>query len=218
MSHWAARPATLPSWLHHRRPYTIAISREAGASGGTVAREIGARLSWPVYDRELLERIASDAGIQTKLLESVDEQSRGWIAETLENLFGVPHVTESKYVHRLVDSVLALASRGKCVIVGRGSTAILPRSSTLRVRLVAPLEHRVEVLRKRLNLDEKAAHAKAMEQDKQRNEFARSNFHCDAENPSHYDLVLNTATFSPAECADLIVDALNRRQKSAGCR
>ncbi|MGZ3333747.1 MAG: cytidylate kinase family protein, partial [Isosphaeraceae bacterium] len=36
----------------------ICISRETGAGGGTIARLVGQRLGWKVYDRELLEAIA----------------------------------------------------------------------------------------------------------------------------------------------------------------
>src|SRR5690242_12897526 len=33
---------------------TIAVSREAGARGGTIARRVGRKLGWQVYDQELL--------------------------------------------------------------------------------------------------------------------------------------------------------------------
>ena len=36
----------------------ITISREAGARGSTVARLVGKKLGWTVYDQELLEYIA----------------------------------------------------------------------------------------------------------------------------------------------------------------
>jgi hypothetical protein len=32
--------------------FTIALSRQVGARGNSVATEVGARLGWPVYDRE----------------------------------------------------------------------------------------------------------------------------------------------------------------------
>lgn len=147
------------------------------------------------------------------MLESVDEQSSNWLTEMFERLFGVPHVAESAYVRHLVNTVLALGAHGQCVIVGRGAAVILPRNSTLRVRLVAPLEHRIAVLRKRLSLDDKAARDKALEVDKQRSEFVRNNFHCESAAPTNYDLVLNTDTFSNGACAELIIEALHRRQK-----
>src|SRR4051794_41521414 len=36
----------------------VCISREAGAGGGTIARVVGTRLGWKVYDHEILEAIA----------------------------------------------------------------------------------------------------------------------------------------------------------------
>ena len=51
--HWEDVQPTKPV-----RPWTIAVTREAGTPGSAVAEEIGRRLSWPVYDRELIERIA----------------------------------------------------------------------------------------------------------------------------------------------------------------
>src|SRR5579859_3804851 len=39
------------------RPFSVAISREAGTRGPAVARALGARLGWKVYDNELLEMV-----------------------------------------------------------------------------------------------------------------------------------------------------------------
>src|SRR5690242_11906639 len=39
----------------HARPFSIAISREAGTRGPLVARTIAERLAWKAYDHELLE-------------------------------------------------------------------------------------------------------------------------------------------------------------------
>src|SRR4051794_28835183 len=49
--------------------HSIAISREAESGGPEVAREVGKRLGWRVYDRELLEQIATDLGVRADLLE-----------------------------------------------------------------------------------------------------------------------------------------------------
>lgn len=210
---WEHRVQTLPAGSSRSRPLSIALSREAGAQGLTLAYELGKRLNWPVYDRELVEQIAADVGIQGRLVDAVDERSRSWLSEIFESLCGVPHVADNVYAHRLVSTILALGSHGECVIVGRGATAILPSISTLRVRLVAPLEHRVAVLQKRLGIDQRAARAKVHEQDKQRSEFVRNNFHCDPEDPANYDLLLNSDTFSLDECAELIIEALQCRQR-----
>jgi hypothetical protein len=59
------------------RALTIAISREAGAEGAAIGAAIGSLLGWPVYNDELLERIAQDMGVQKSLLDSVDEKGMG---------------------------------------------------------------------------------------------------------------------------------------------
>src|SRR5579862_3626482 len=66
---------------------TVAISRESGAWGGAVAREVGAQLDWPVYDRELLDKISEESGLQTELVESLDERESSRAAEWLRSLF-----------------------------------------------------------------------------------------------------------------------------------
>src|SRR5579872_1895390 len=70
--------------------FTVALSREAGTQGTAVARELGSRLGWPVYDHELLERIAQEMGVRTALLESVDEKRMSWLLEAFGQFMAVP--------------------------------------------------------------------------------------------------------------------------------
>src|SRR5438105_12963980 len=65
--------------------FTIAISREVGAQGTTLARAIGERLRWPLYDHELVERIAQDMHVRVGLLDSGDEKRVSWIQECRES-------------------------------------------------------------------------------------------------------------------------------------
>jgi cytidylate kinase len=192
---------------------TLAISREAEAGGTTLGRELGKRLGWPVYDHELLERIASDLGVHADLLESVDEHRGNWLRNQFERLMGVPHVTVDAFVHRLVKVLLALGKHGESVIVGRGAAFVLPHESTFRVRLVAPRKHRLAALVRRMGLEEAAADRLLTTQDRERAEFVRVHFAVDPESPSNYDLVLNSAEFSTSQCADLVLDALRHWQR-----
>src|SRR5687767_12951302 len=85
-------------WLEHHEgasmptEFTIALSREAGTYGALVARKAADRLGWPVYDQELVQRIADDMGVRRTLLESVDERKVGWVSESLSGLLAVPQV------------------------------------------------------------------------------------------------------------------------------
>ena len=118
----------------HSTALTITISREAGASGTSVAAEVGARLGWPVYDNALLEEIAREMHLRTRLLESVDERRMSWLLQVAESFSQDAPVSENAYVRHLVETILSLGSHGACVIVGRGAAHILPAATTLRVR------------------------------------------------------------------------------------
>ncbi len=213
---WESRRlAELPSAAARPRPPapTIAISREAGANGGAVARAIGERLGWPVYDRELVQLVADSLNVRASLLHDLDERRSNWIRECMESLGSGPDVTHGAYVHRLIETVLALAAHGECVVVGRGAAAVLPSATTLRVRLVAPREHRIAVIQERRQVSREEAARWIETTDHERSGFLREHFGVDLTNPTKCDLVLNTARFTVAQCAEVVIAALQRLQQ-----
>src|SRR5262249_1106184 len=167
-------------------PRTITLAREAGTLGTSVAREVGQRLGWPVYDHELLELIASEMGLRTSLLESVDERQVSWLLEMIEGFTTRPGAGEGAYVHHLIQTILALGAHGECVSVGGGAGFILPAKLTLRVRLVAPLPERIAVLGERLGLSRAEAARKVKTMGRERVKFVRDHFLKDPTNPHNY--------------------------------
>lgn len=202
--------------------FTITISREAGTRGTAIAHEVGKRLGWQVYDHELLERIARDQGIRTTLLESVDERHIGAVQECVRECMAaiaeVSFVTESAYVHHLIETVLALGVHGECVIVGRGVAHVLPVQTTLRVRLVAPMLDRVAVWSQGLGIPHKEGARQVRMADRERSDFIQDHFSKDPREPQNYDLVLNTSSFSIDESADVVVAVLHRLQSRSADR
>ena len=138
--------------------FTIAISREAGIDAGTYACAVGEQLGWPVWDRELLDLIAVRIGSKSSELESLDERHVSWLQESLAAFLLEHAVNQYAFVHHLRGIIEDLSARGDCIIVGRGAPHILPAKTTLRVRLVAPFEHRVAAFRKQMGIAD-ARHA-----------------------------------------------------------
>ncbi len=194
---------------------TIALTREAGTPGTSVAHEIGTRLGWPVYDHELLERISQEKGLRVKLLESVDERQKSWLTEAIEMFTAVPHVSENAYARYLMETVLSLGTHGNCIIVGRGAAHILPADRALRVRLVASLEHRIAATVQRLGCPLAEAKRWVEETDRERVRFVKTHFFKDPTDPLGYDLILNASRWSVGECAGLILEALRQLQARA---
>ncbi|HZZ78432.1 MAG TPA: cytidylate kinase-like family protein [Gemmataceae bacterium] len=190
----------------------MTISREAGTQGTAVAEEVGSRLQWQVYDHQLLELVAQDMGVRAKLLESIDEKRTTWLLEDFESALGVPMVTEPAYVHHLVRTVLALSSHGECVIVGRGAAQILSGPHTFRVRLVAPLQWRLQAVCREHGMKMDEAKAYLQDTDREHAAFVRELFQKDPAEAHQYDLIINRAHFGVAECAGLIVEGVRALQ------
>jgi cytidylate kinase len=196
-------------------PFTVALSRDAGAGGTEVARAVGERLGWPVYDRELLQRVAEGMGLRPEVLEKVDERHKGWLQRCLEYFVASPPVAGDAYACRLAEALLSLAARGECVIVGRGAAQVLPAESTLRVRLVGSFPARVLAVQRRHGASAEEAERRVAATDAERRRFVQEYFHKDPSDAGLYDLVLNSTRFTAGQCVDFIVEALHRLQEAA---
>src|SRR6266702_2640143 len=62
---------------------TIAISRESGSRGGTIARRAGRKLGWQVYNQELLEYIAQEGAFRQGLADNLPPTATEWIEEQM---------------------------------------------------------------------------------------------------------------------------------------
>jgi len=93
------------------------------------------------------------------------------------------------------------------VLIGRGTGCILPRETTLHVRIVAPLPQRIAYMSQWLRLTEEEAAERVRERDQRRAEYIATHFHRQASDVHQYDLVLNSSLLGEDVCADLIVQA-----------
>ena len=220
--HWEQRHAATRSLDHLPAPtWTIALAREAGASGTTIAREVAARLHWQVYDHELLEQIAQDMGVRSNLLKSVDERRQPWVEEAPGNLHGDAAGQQERL----------RAPSGR---IGAGAGNTWPKrhrrprrpvysaaGHDVAHRIVAHRHDRVHRVRRMLGLSQKEAERETERIDHERVSFTKSHFFKDATDPDNYDLVLNSSRFSTTECAECIIAALHclqarGRQKTEG--
>jgi cytidylate kinase len=209
--------APLRTELGGPNSFTIAISRQAGSNGTQIAREIGRRLHWPVYDNELIEHLSKELQVDVRKLENIDERPGSRLIECLEAFAAASTVTEMTYFRRMLKLVFALGQRGECVIVGRGAAATLPPATTLRVRLVAERDDRIANIMRDEKL-EKAEATKLLDStDHARGRFIKDHFRKDWNDPLLYDIVLNGSRLTIDESAQIVVDTLLRmRSRSEG--
>jgi cytidylate kinase len=190
---------------------TVALTREAGARGGSIARRAGRKLGWQVYDQELLEYMARDADVCQNLVENLHSGVPEWIESRLRELAHPEEERPLPALERLARVVLALGARGGVVLIGRGAGYILPHESTLHVRVVAPLQERIAYMSQWLRLTLEEAAEKVRLRDQRRAEFVATHFHRRPEEIHQYDLVLNSSLLGEEICAELITQAARAR-------
>jgi cytidylate kinase len=186
---------------------TIALSREAGSRGSTIARRAGQKLGWQVYDQESLEHTAQEEIIRQEILGSLSAEQTAWVEGRLKELAHEKELSEFPGVTDLARMVLELGARGDVVLVGRGAGYLLPPDSTLHVRIVAPLADRIRYMSQWQRLPTDKAADLVRLRDSQRAEFLARCLPRRPKDQYSYDLVLNSSLLGVEACADLIVTA-----------
>jgi cytidylate kinase len=186
----------------------VCVSREAGAGAGSISRLVGTRLDWKVYDREILEAIAKRIEMPTDELRAFDELAPSVVQDWILPLREEHYAPQEAYLDHLAMLVEAIGRAEASVIVGRGAGFLLPRDSTLSIRIIAPLRFRAERLAERMGLSVRTARRAARDLDRRRNQFERTMYHVDPTDPHNYDLVLDSHSLGFAIAAEIIIAAI----------
>jgi cytidylate kinase len=182
---------------------TIALSREAGARGGSIARRVGRKLGWQVVDQELLDYLMQDEAA----FRDLPDAARAWADERLDELLRARVLRADPEVIPLARAVLRLGAQGEVVVVGRAAGYLLPPATTLHVRIVAPEEDRIAYLAQWMRLTAEEAAEEVRRRDRRRAEFLVQYLGCQPSDPYPYDLLLNSSRLGEEQCAELLAQA-----------
>jgi cytidylate kinase len=195
---------------------SIAVTREAGSRGGTIARRVGRTLGWQVYNQELLDYIAQEGAFTEGVVTNLSPEASLWAEERLQQLLPRQDISAHPTVADLARIVLALGAQGEVVLLGRGAGCFLPRDTTLHVRIMAPLEDRIAYMSQWLRLTIDEATAQVRLRDSRRSDFVRTHFQREAGDVHQYDLVLNSSFLGEDTCVELIAQAARAKLVARG--
>jgi cytidylate kinase len=206
----------------------VTISRQLAAGGSQVAEAVAEALSFRLVDRALADSVAARAGVPREDVARLEERTPGFFerflhasAAELPDPFVPPSgaledLEEARLVRATRALVRELAARGRVVIVGRGAWAILAGdAAALHVRVVAPREQRIARLVERLRTDARTAQQLLARSDAERARYFRTYYGLELDDPTHFDLVVNTARLGIEGAAALIAAQVRRRGDGA---
>ena len=201
----------------------VTISRQTGAYGLTIARDLCEYLQknekrpdcfWAGFDKELIAKVVEEHHLPEKVLPYLSETTISEIQDIMEELFDV-HPSQYTLVHKTGETILHLAQLGYAVIVGMASniiTAKLPGG--VHIRLIGPLETRVKRVQEYYQMDGKKAMEFLLVEDQNRKNYVKKYFGKDVDDPSLYDMVINTGGLKPQEIVQVVGEFVLKRFSS----
>jgi cytidylate kinase len=212
----------------------VCISRTIAAAGEGVGEAVAQRLGFRYVDEQIIVRAAQLAQVDPTLVAAA-EHRQPLLRRLVEKLaaaralvgpaaLGVGIASDVSapapagyraapedmraFVRAAIHEV---ASAGQAVIVAHAaSMALAFVEGVLRVLVTASPETRARRLGAAQGLDAAAASAAVAASDRERREYFRTFYGITDEQPTHYDLVINTDVLTAEQAADVIVAAAAR--------
>jgi cytidylate kinase len=183
----------------------VTVEREYGCGGGEIAQRLAGQLGWKLWDHLLTEEIARLANCSKAVVEQREERTdplyyrlfKSFLRGSYEGSINAHklNLVDSENIMKMTERVVQhAASKGNCVIVGRGSQLFLSsRADTFRVFLYAPTEDKVRRLLSR-GKSEREAQELVDTVDRERAGFIEKYFHVEWPDRPVYHVMINTAS------------------------
>jgi len=208
---------------HHRKLNpgpTITISRQTGIGAAFICKKLTDYFNtyaikgyddWTYFDRELMEEVMGDHNLPEHFRKYLSEEKPHTIDSWFSEMMGISP-SKLLLLHKTSQTILKLAGYGNVILVGRGANIITSLfSNTFHVRLVAPVEYRVENAMSLYNIDKKKASDFIKEEDDARKSYIWKYFHKDIDNPLLYHAIINTNFLKAEEIAEMIGHCVIKR-------
>lgn len=207
----------VPHAVNDGQRTAVTISRQAGCGALVVAEKLAARLQtqaprgappWTVFDRNLIEQVLEDHNLPARLAKYLPEDRMTELQDITDELFGL-HPPSWTIVRQTTETMLRLAELGNVILIGRGANIVTAKlANVFHVRLVAPLEKRIEHAHEFYKMTKVAARRFCVSQDLGRKRYLRKYFAADVDDPLLYHLTINTGLVSYEQAARMIAEAV----------
>jgi cytidylate kinase len=208
-------------------PQTVAISASFGAGGNVVGPAVARRLGLQFFDRAIPATVATRLAVPLEEVAAQDEKPPStWnrLGRAFANL-SVPMSPQSPTTQDDPDAfrqetehiLHQIADTTGGVVLGRGAMVVLAgRDDVLCVRLDGDVEGRVARVAEGEGMDLESARALQRDTDRARDSFMRLFYRVRQDDPTLYDLVIDTTSIPLDSCAELIVVAAAAKRSVEG--
>ncbi|OFX11183.1 MAG: hypothetical protein A2516_09400 [Alphaproteobacteria bacterium RIFOXYD12_FULL_60_8] len=174
----------------HKYPVVVTISRDDGTHGHLIAEKLSQKLGVPIFDKELVEKLAERLDTDHKVVKALDEGVGRARDMWLYRLVTGVDVTPGTYRRHLVNVILSLAHMGG-IIVGRGAHVVLNTGAALRVRLTGTIPACAKRISEEKGISFEDAIKEVKRINSKRGKFVWDMFQSRLNEPQNFDIVIN---------------------------
>jgi cytidylate kinase len=195
----------------------ITISRQYGAGGKTLGKQVAGTLGYTFADEDIVQTIAEKAKVSTGWVESIEKEAGGRLSRIVTRMVSKAlvdrvlkdergYIDEQIYIDYLVVIISQMAEDGNIVFLDRGSQYILnDLPGAFHVLLISTLEKRIQFIMDRYNMSLQRATQVVKSEERRRLNLYRKIGKQDFDQPELYHLVINMAKVDMDDAIDMII-------------
>jgi cytidylate kinase len=186
----------------------ITLSMEPGSGGSLVAQEAAKKLGFDYFHRDIIQGIAKSAKIRASVIDTLEKERLSGIEDFIASLYKNQYLYPGIYMQHLLKVINTVAQHGRAVIVGRGANFILPPEERFSVRVIAPLQIRIQNVVRTYGVKEEDARRRVIRREARRGAFVKKSYDANISDPENYDLTLNTGRMPLGSAAEAVIAAV----------
>ena len=190
----------------------ITISREFGSGGRTVGKLVAEKLGIPCYDQEIIQKIVEESGYCEDFVAEHSEHAAygNWLSNAFAFRDYYGNSIQDKIWFAQLKTIVELANKGPCVIVGRCADFILKETADcLKVFIHADPKARAQRIVEQYGESSQAPERRLKDKDKRRAAYYQMYTDQKWGDNKNYDIALSTSSLGIDKCVDIIVELYN---------
>jgi cytidylate kinase len=199
----------------------VTISREVGCSGLELADALVERFNhlnmtgnWKVLSKEIFQQSARKLELDPEKVAKIFKQSdRNAFDEILNTLSDKRFKSDKQIKKTVCDVIRGFAEDGFCIIVGRGGNYLSSGiRNSIHIRLVAPLEDRINSIMVKNGLNREGAISFIARVEKERLSYRHAVMGKITDEPEIFDITFNRSVFTTEMIVDVTLLAIKNKK------
>ncbi|MCK9447484.1 MAG: cytidylate kinase-like family protein [Bacteroidales bacterium] len=196
----------------------VTISRETGCHSFRIATLLHQRLEslmpvkWNIVTKEIIKSAMRELELDQQQVASIlRAQERSHFTEIMKAFEHSSYKSDERVREILKEFIQNLARKGYVIIVGRAGSIVTNKiKSGLHLRLIAPLNWRIQSIMAKKNMNRIQARKYILESDEARMKLMQDFFKKQPAS-SHWDITVDNSRLSDEEIVEILITVLRKR-------